>query len=310
MGAIYMILNKCNGKAYVGQSVNPNKRWEKHRSLLRHNKHHNSYLQNSWNKHGEESFEFNILEHCDDDKLNDNESWWIDYFDTTDHDKGYNLTDGGDYEYTHHDTTIQKLKQYKGTNHSQFGTSVIDERGGLDKVLECAENGMSVNETAKVFGVAKPTLTGYLKRRGIKWLDISSNEYIYHDTCAIFDSLGGIEYIKSQKEKGKTAIEIADELNINRGAVRRYLSKYGLKWSTITGELKINRKSSKMQRIEDFGGLSAIKEWIRDGKTREEYCEYLDISETTLRRYFKPLNLNWITLKREVIGHESDSINR
>ena len=37
-------------------------RLEKHRSLLRNNKHHNSYLQNAWNKYGESNFICGLLE--------------------------------------------------------------------------------------------------------------------------------------------------------------------------------------------------------------------------------------------------------
>lgn len=61
---IYIILNKLNGKKYVGSSKNIYSRWMKHRALLRINKHYNPHLQNAWNKYGENSFLFSVLERC------------------------------------------------------------------------------------------------------------------------------------------------------------------------------------------------------------------------------------------------------
>ena len=49
---IYKIVNKIDGKYYVGSSKHIYKRWRKHKSLLRHNKHLNDYLQNAFNLYG------------------------------------------------------------------------------------------------------------------------------------------------------------------------------------------------------------------------------------------------------------------
>lgn len=59
---IYYIKNLINEKCYVGSSKNLHMRKRHHFSSLRHNKHPNQYLQNSWNKYGEENFEFIIIE--------------------------------------------------------------------------------------------------------------------------------------------------------------------------------------------------------------------------------------------------------
>ena len=59
---IYMIINVINGKFYIGSAWDYKRRISQHKSELRHNRHANSYLQRSWNKFGEEAFEFEILE--------------------------------------------------------------------------------------------------------------------------------------------------------------------------------------------------------------------------------------------------------
>lgn len=49
---IYMIVNKVNGKRYVGSSRNCHRRKSEHLSRLRRNAHINSKLQAAWNKYG------------------------------------------------------------------------------------------------------------------------------------------------------------------------------------------------------------------------------------------------------------------
>ncbi len=75
---IYQIKNKTNNKIYVGSSKYIEKRWKRHLSNLKAKKHCNPYLQNSFNKHGEEIFEFTILEECDESQLLIQEQYWID----------------------------------------------------------------------------------------------------------------------------------------------------------------------------------------------------------------------------------------
>lgn len=65
VSGIYCIENKINNKTYIGSSKNLYQRLLKHFALLRHNKHENAHLQSAWNKYGEESFEWFILELCD-----------------------------------------------------------------------------------------------------------------------------------------------------------------------------------------------------------------------------------------------------
>ena len=77
---IYLIRNKINGKVYVGQSSNIKNRWVKHRSELKLNKHGNKHLQLSWNKYGEQKFEFSISQFCSTEQLTFQEQITKDYF--------------------------------------------------------------------------------------------------------------------------------------------------------------------------------------------------------------------------------------
>ena len=59
---IYLIFNLVSGKRYVGSSINIYNRFHEHIHILKRNEAHNKHLQNSWNKYGEESFVFQVLE--------------------------------------------------------------------------------------------------------------------------------------------------------------------------------------------------------------------------------------------------------
>ena len=120
MGYIYSILNKVNGKIYVGQTIQRfNKRKSKHINQLRNQKHYSNHLQNAWNKYGEDAFDFNVIEICSNESLNSNEEWWIDYFDSENPLRGYNLQSGGKSNFTVSDETRRKQSEaLKGYVHS------------------------------------------------------------------------------------------------------------------------------------------------------------------------------------------------
>ncbi len=67
---IYKITCLGNNKIYIGSTtVNFKKRFSKHKQRLRNNYHENSYMQACWNKYGENSFIFEILEEIEDSDL-------------------------------------------------------------------------------------------------------------------------------------------------------------------------------------------------------------------------------------------------
>lgn len=96
MIGIYKIENKVNGKVYIGQSVDIDRRQREHMRALNKSVHTNSYLQNAWNKYGAEQFAFEVLEECDLNSLDDREMYWINTYDSFNRNMGYNRTLGGD----------------------------------------------------------------------------------------------------------------------------------------------------------------------------------------------------------------------
>lgn len=76
---------------YIGSAFNFDKRWKNHTIELRLNRHCNPYLQSAWNKYGEASFKFYVLECCSKDIIINREQHWIDHSKAYDREIGYNL---------------------------------------------------------------------------------------------------------------------------------------------------------------------------------------------------------------------------
>ena len=93
---IYGIFNIENGKVYIGHSSHIKNRWYEHKRVLSNGKHVNPHLQSAWNKYGSQAFQFRMIEELSGSTLPAREMEWISFLKTTDMDKGYNLTRGGD----------------------------------------------------------------------------------------------------------------------------------------------------------------------------------------------------------------------
>lgn len=89
ISGIYKISNSISEKFYIGSAVNIKIRFKGHKYKLRHNSHSNIKLQASWNLHGEEAFEFIILEYCEKQNLIEREQYWIDKLEAVKF--GYNI---------------------------------------------------------------------------------------------------------------------------------------------------------------------------------------------------------------------------
>lgn len=90
MVGIYRIVNKVNGKSYIGQSKDIYRRFFEHKTKCKQN---NQSIGRAIKKYGKENFELEILEHCnefDREKLNELEIKYIEIYKPE-----YNRTIGG-----------------------------------------------------------------------------------------------------------------------------------------------------------------------------------------------------------------------
>ena len=101
---IYIFVNKTNGKIYVGQSTNIEERYSRH--FRADNTRNKPYFHKALDKYGKDGFIFEIIELCDKEFLSEREKYWIAFYDSSNREKGYNSTDGGEGEKS------RSIKQY------------------------------------------------------------------------------------------------------------------------------------------------------------------------------------------------------
>jgi group I intron endonuclease len=89
---IYKITCTVNNKIYIGSTIDIRKRVLDHVSRLKRNSHSNPYLQNTWNKYGENNFEIHILETCTELLLLEVEQRWLNNTRAYDREIGFNIT--------------------------------------------------------------------------------------------------------------------------------------------------------------------------------------------------------------------------
>lgn len=120
-GGIYCIENKIDGKKYIGKDSCLPKRMVFHLRELKTGRHINTYLQNAWNKYGEENFDFYVIEECENKSLSENEVFYIKYLETKSP-NGYNCTDGGEGTKgrKHSPESLEKMRiSHTGIKHSE-----------------------------------------------------------------------------------------------------------------------------------------------------------------------------------------------
>ena len=181
---------------YVGKTVNVNNRFTRHKSLLNNNKHWNSYLQRSYNKHGADAFEYILLEQCEEGDLTRNEQKWIDASKPNVYNgdlhvldkKGRNNSFAGKRHSFQSKMKMSEAKRgrYNGADNPNYGKTWTDRqrsrmRGSKNKnsklteseVIEIKaflENGQKHQDIADKFNIARTVVTRI--NSGTRWSHI------------------------------------------------------------------------------------------------------------------------------------------
>jgi len=284
---IYKITNLKNNKAYIGQSTDIKSRWNNHKIELRNNDHRNSHLQNSFNKYGEDAFEFRILERTFEENLDNAEEYWINYFDSTDPEKGYNLKYGGNYSRQREDVQeyINLVRQLRREEAHYFKMRHINNNGGLTKLYELAKENKTIKEVSLELEVPQVYIREYLKEQGISgWQTLVNEARGFKYDYSILDEKGGVVFIIDQLINGKTLKSISENLNVPSKFISDYLVSKG---TSATEIRKYISKWSVEVGLENFGGLNYIKNNLKVGLSLDEISEECRIPPYTLSKYLK-----------------------
>lgn len=170
MIGIYKITNKIDGKIYIGQSLNIEKRLKSHMNYST-----NVHLRNAIKKYGKDNFLFEVLEETDVYSINERERYWIDVYKSTNPEKGYNLTNGGERVggWRHTEETCQKLSEIakkrasKPDYHNPMENTVIIHKGDVTSRVKKESLEEKLSEGWELGWSQESAKQGGLKRRGI-----------------------------------------------------------------------------------------------------------------------------------------------
>ena len=141
ISGVYEIKNIVNNHRYIGSTVNIFKRWHNHKRALRHNKHHSAYLQNAWDKYGEDNFEFNVLLICDKEN---NILYEQKCMEKMNPEYNISLTAGSSLGVKRTEETKRKMSlAQSGENHHMFGKHLSEE---TKRRMSIAQTGKSLSE--------------------------------------------------------------------------------------------------------------------------------------------------------------------
>lgn len=110
---IYKVTHTLDGKVYIGQTIKPlKKRWSEHGY-----KKKNTYFSNCLRKYGKENFSIEQIDQASSlEELNEKEVYWINFFDSTNKEKGYNIEHGGNSHKKSQETIEKQRRSMIGKN--------------------------------------------------------------------------------------------------------------------------------------------------------------------------------------------------
>lgn len=245
---IYGIRNKINDKVYVGQTGERFlRRYWHHQWKLRDNSHDNMYLQNAWNKYGEDNFEYVVLESVEDSSLLDElEIKYIDYYKKNNLSYNMLLGGGGRRGFRMSDNT-KKLIAEKNRQH-MLGTKHSEE---TKKKMSEARTGKRVNKNTDIL-----------------------NEDI-------------VKNIKLLLIGGKSASEISKELEIDYKLINNLISNNTWKTVVVDGwdEYRNSRKTYKRLSKNDHKEIYRLhfEEGYTEVQLSEMYNRTIDMIKLILK---------------------------
>lgn len=140
MGYIYKITNTLNDKVYIGQTIKTvEKRFTQHKNNSNKEYFSQIVLYKAFNKYGIENFICEEIEEVPNDKLDEREKYWIEYYDS--YFNGYNSTLGGRATQLYNWDTDDIIEKYMILKSARAVAKEIGyDHSTIDRILN--ENGV------------------------------------------------------------------------------------------------------------------------------------------------------------------------
>lgn len=258
---VYIITNTINNKVYVGQAQDLYIRTKHHISDER-----NPLLKKAFKKYGLDKFTINVLEQCEIEKLDDREQYWMDYYEVTDRNKGYNIcpiagsTRGVKKSQEERKQMSERASQrigalnpFYGKEHSEETKEKIRKRKLNQKVSEETKLKLSQAHTGKKFSEERKMAIS----RGLKGKK-RTKEHCEH----ISESRKGISMSDEQKKSiSKTIREKIDKGEID----------YSGRYKKVK---QIDRNTNEVLNI--FESIDAVAKYLgrKDANHVSDVCKH------------------------------------
>lgn len=262
MIGIYKYQNKLNGKIYIGQSTDIERRYQQHLWDAEKRPEQGTGIDLAINKYGINNFTFEIIEQCNSDQLDERERFWIEYFNS--YTDGYNRTPGG--------------SSLKGEEHPR----AILTKEQVWQIRDLYGKRIKRSDVFKIFKDTGITERGFLKIWNCEtWTDIHTDVYTPENRAWHKQQIGHSEDQKglssldraitqdeiniwvNEYQNGMTINAIAKKYNRDNGTVQKYISNpNALKKVQYKGRAIKNLNTNKT-----FNSISAAAKWAGCGAT-------------------------------------------
>lgn len=223
---IYIIHNTITKKVYIGSATDLYSRKNTHFYQLRHNKHHNKHLQRSWNKYGENVFNFYVTEWVEDkSKLLEIEQFWITLFLTYKPDGIYNINPKAGSMLGYKFSKEAREKMSKNNSKYNLGKHLSDE---TKKKLSDINVGRKHTDEEKL----KMSLAGKGKPKSESFKKNKTGEK--NGRAKLKES--DVVDIKIKMLSEKNLSKIAREFNVGRTQISRIKNEKQWDWVKIPDE--------------------------------------------------------------------------
>jgi group I intron endonuclease len=286
---IYMIFNKINNKVYVGQSrrirdemIDGKKamgRISYHFMDLRGNRHHKSrvtgetdHLQHSFNKYGEEAFDWAILKICSEKNLFKWEEYYFQRYNSTNPNNGYNRTLRASGSLCSDETKAKISRANKGKIHTEESRKHMSD---AHKGKPSGRKGLPISEKQRI--AMESVWEGNRNRLSHKK---GKFKYInYKD-----------EWIDLYYYRGWSCCEIGEKYGTVGGCVKRVLNTVNID-NNIGVELRENRRREKLRisgtKFQDEEKINKIIECYRTNYSFSETAKQFNTTHHTIERLLR-----------------------
>lgn len=195
ISGIYKIVNKVNGKYYVGSSLDiyrtPHGRFYQHKSHLKTKVHYNKHLQRAWNKYGENNFNFIVVENILNDiirkELLEFEQKWLNIA-KEEKNKCYNKSFTANGPDWNEETKRKRSELITGKNNPNYGNGdkITGNKNPFygKKHTKEAKQKMSSSKRGKYFGCH----SSQYKLEKFNFFNIKTNRYFYGTRYELYKS--------------------------------------------------------------------------------------------------------------------------